>query len=118
MEQDPHETAEIDLRSDPKKTKDQGGRRKKADRRGRTTADKFPERRWLRHRRDGGDRRSFRFSAPVRTANAAMPSRKRNLGIKGTKNEPSTPVRNCRASDAHRKTQAILFGRVLREKSM
>jgi hypothetical protein len=61
MEQDPHDAAEIDLRSDSKKTRDQGGRRKKADRRGRTSAGTFPERRWLRHRRDGGDRRSFPF---------------------------------------------------------
>ena len=66
MEQDPHETAEIDLNSDSKKTKDQGVRRKKADRRGRTSAGTFPERRWLRHRRDGGDRRSFPFFSPRR----------------------------------------------------
>jgi hypothetical protein len=64
MEQDPHETAEIDLESDSKKTQDQGGRRKKADRRGRTSVGTFPERRWLRHRRDGGDRRSFPFFSP------------------------------------------------------
>jgi hypothetical protein len=64
MEQDPHDAAEVDSKSDPKKTKDQGGRRKKADRRGRTTAESFPERRWLRHRRDGGDRRSFPFFSP------------------------------------------------------
>jgi hypothetical protein len=64
MEQDPHDAAEVDLKSDSNKTKDQGGRRKKADRRGRTTADTFPERRWLRHRRDGGDRRSFPFFSP------------------------------------------------------
>ena len=66
MVQDPHETAEIDLKSDPKKTRDQGGRRKKADRRGRTSEGMFPERRWLRHRRDGGDRRSFPFFSPRR----------------------------------------------------
>jgi hypothetical protein len=66
MEQDPHETAEIDPKSDSKKTKDQGGRRKRADRRGRTSAGTFPERRWLRHRRDGGDRRSFPFFSPRR----------------------------------------------------
>lgn len=43
------------------KSPDQGGRRKRADRRGRTTSASFPERRWLRHRRDGGDRRSYPF---------------------------------------------------------
>jgi len=64
MEQDPFETAEVDLESDSKKTQDQGGRRKKADRRGRTSVGTFPERRWLRHRRDGGDRRSFPFFSP------------------------------------------------------
>ena len=68
MEQDPHEAAEIDLKSDSKKTQDQGGRRKKADRRGRTSAGTFPERRWLRHRRDGGDRRSFPFFSPRRNS--------------------------------------------------
>jgi hypothetical protein len=64
MGQDPHETGEIELESDSKKTRDQGGRRKKADRRGRTSVGTFPERRWLRHRRDGGDRRSFPFFSP------------------------------------------------------
>lgn len=44
-----------------RKTPDLGGRRRRADRRGRATADTFPERRWLRHRREGGDRRSFPF---------------------------------------------------------
>lgn len=47
-----------------KKAPDLGGRRRKADRRRRTTAGKFPERRWLRHRRNGGDRRSFPFFNP------------------------------------------------------
>ena len=46
-----------------------------------------------------------------------MPSRKGNPGIKRKKIEPSTPASIRRASDAHRKTQAILFGGVLREKS-
>jgi hypothetical protein len=46
---------------DPKKSPDLGGRRRKADRRRRTSASIFPERRWLRHRRNGGDRRSFPF---------------------------------------------------------
>lgn len=65
MEKDPHyNTAEAELESDSKKTQDQGGRRKKADRRGRTTAGTFPEQRWQRHRRNGGDRRSFPFFSP------------------------------------------------------
>jgi hypothetical protein len=36
---------------------DNGGRRRLADRRRRTSAYRFPERRWLRHRRSGTDRR-------------------------------------------------------------
>lgn len=44
-----------------RKTPDLGGRRRRVDRRGRATAAVFPERRWLRHRREGGDRRSFPF---------------------------------------------------------
>lgn len=47
-----------------RKTPDLGGRRRRADRRARTTAALFPERRWLRHRREGGDRRSFPFFNP------------------------------------------------------
>lgn len=47
-----------------KKTHDLGGRRRRVDRRSRTTAARFPERRWLRHRRGGGDRRSFPFFNP------------------------------------------------------
>jgi hypothetical protein len=47
-----------------RKARDLGGRRKRADRRSRTTAGTFPERRWLRHRRDGGDRRSTPFFNP------------------------------------------------------
>ena len=47
-----------------RRTPDLGGRRRRADRRGRTTAASFPERRWLRHRREGGDRRSFPFFNP------------------------------------------------------
>jgi hypothetical protein len=48
---------------DPKAIKDLGGRRKLADRRRRTSTDHFPERRWLRHRRSGTDRRSLPFFA-------------------------------------------------------
>ncbi len=36
---------------------DHGGRRRLADRRKRSSADHFPERRWHRHRRSGSDRR-------------------------------------------------------------
>jgi hypothetical protein len=39
---------------------DNGGRRRLADRRRRTSAYRFPERRWLRHRRSGNDRRAMR----------------------------------------------------------
>jgi hypothetical protein len=41
-----------------KALKDNGGRRRRADRRRRTSAYRFPERRWLRHRRSGNDRRT------------------------------------------------------------
>lgn len=61
MEKDSQDAAEDDLKDDSKKAQDLGGRRKKADRRGRTTAGTFPEQRWQRHRRDGGDRRSLPF---------------------------------------------------------
>ena len=64
MNHDPQDATEDDLKDDAKKTQDLGGRRKKADRRGRTTTDTFPEQRWQRHRRDGGDRRSFPFFSP------------------------------------------------------
>lgn len=64
MDNDSHDAPDSDLKDDAKKTQDQGGRRKKADRRGRTTAGTFPEQRWQRHRRDGGDRRSFPFFSP------------------------------------------------------
>lgn len=64
MDHDPQDATEDDLKDDDKKTKDLGGRRKKADRRGRTTNGTFPEQRWQRHRRDGGDRRSFPFFSP------------------------------------------------------
>ena len=37
---------------------DNGGRRRVADRRKRTSAYRFPERRWQRYRRSGSDRRS------------------------------------------------------------
>jgi len=36
---------------------DNGGRRRLADRRKRSSAHHFPERRWHRHRRSGSDRR-------------------------------------------------------------
>lgn len=60
-EDDLDDAPEDDLKDDSKKAQDLGGRRKKADRRGRATAGTFPEQRWQRHRRDGGDRRSFPF---------------------------------------------------------
>jgi hypothetical protein len=37
--------------------KDRGGRRQLSDRRKRTSGEHFPERRWLRYRRSGVDRR-------------------------------------------------------------
>ncbi len=37
--------------------KDRGGRRSLSDRRKRTSGEHFPERRWLRYRRSGVDRR-------------------------------------------------------------
>jgi hypothetical protein len=37
--------------------KDRGGRRSLSDRRKRTSKEHFPERRWLRYRRSGVDRR-------------------------------------------------------------
>ena len=40
---------------------DNGGRRRVADRRQRTSSYRFPERRWLRHRRSGTDRRTARL---------------------------------------------------------
>jgi len=40
---------------------DNGGRRRLADRRQRTSSYRFPERRWLRHRRSGTDRRTARL---------------------------------------------------------
>ncbi len=61
MNDAPDDSADSHSEQGSRKTRDQGGRRKKADRRGRTTAETFPERRWLRHRRDGGDRRSSPF---------------------------------------------------------
>ena len=61
MNDAPDEPSDSHSEQDRRKTRDQGGRRKKADRRGRTTAETFPERRWLRHRRGGGDRRSAPF---------------------------------------------------------
>jgi len=64
MDNDSHDASDSDLKDDAKRTQDLGGRRKKADRRGRTTAGTFPEQRWQRHRRDGGDRRSFPFFNP------------------------------------------------------
>jgi hypothetical protein len=39
---------------------DNGGRRRLADRRKRTSAYRFPERRWQRYRRSGTDRRIVR----------------------------------------------------------
>ena len=39
---------------------DNGGRRRLADRRKRTSAYRFPERRWQRYRRSGADRRIVR----------------------------------------------------------
>jgi hypothetical protein len=39
---------------------DKGGRRRLSDRRSRSSATHFPERRWLRHRRSGDDRRGDR----------------------------------------------------------
>lgn len=53
------ETADRDLKG----IKDLGGRRKLVDRRRRTSSSYFPERRWLRHRRSGTDRRSMPFFA-------------------------------------------------------
>ena len=43
----------------PKKEKliDKGGRRRLSDRRQKASSKHFPERRWLRHRRSGEDRR-------------------------------------------------------------
>ena len=41
-----------------KDLKDNGGRRRRADRRKRASSYRFPERRWLRHRRSGNDRRT------------------------------------------------------------
>jgi hypothetical protein len=64
MSDAPDETSKDVPQGEKKKTNDLGGRRQKADRRGRTTAGTFPERRWLRHRRDGGDRRSSPFFNP------------------------------------------------------
>ena len=57
-----------DSRSDEEKAKarDMGGRRRKSDRRSRTTAGTFPEQRWLRHRRNGSDRRSWAFFNPLK----------------------------------------------------
>jgi len=66
MDHDPHEAPEDVIKDESRKADDLGGRRRKADRRGRTTAGVFPERRWLRHRRGGGDRRSFPFFSPRR----------------------------------------------------
>lgn len=66
MGQDQVEASRDERKEESKKTQDLGGRRKKADRRQRTTVGIFPERRWLRHRRDGGDRRSFPFFSPRR----------------------------------------------------
>ena len=43
-----------------KELMDNGGRRRLADRRQRTSSYRFPERRWLRHRRRGMDRRGER----------------------------------------------------------
>ena len=43
-----------------KELMDNGGRRRLADRRQRTSSYRFPERRWLRHRRSGMDRRGER----------------------------------------------------------
>jgi hypothetical protein len=45
---------------DLKELIDNGGRRRVADRRRRTSVYHFPERRWLRHRRNGADRRTLR----------------------------------------------------------
>ena len=64
MDNDPRDVSDDVAKDDAKKTQDLGGRRKKADRRGRTTVGVFPERRWQRHRRDGGDRRSCPFFSP------------------------------------------------------
>ena len=64
MSDTPHDTSDNHADEKNRKTQDLGGRRKKADRRGRTTAGTFPERRWLRHRRDGSDRRSSPFFNP------------------------------------------------------
>ncbi len=46
---------------DKKELADNGGRRRLADRRQRTSSYRFPERRWLRHRRSGTDRRMARL---------------------------------------------------------
>jgi hypothetical protein len=48
----------IDMRS----LKDRGGRRSLPDRRKSTSSDHFPERRFLRHRRSGSDRRSLQIA--------------------------------------------------------
>jgi hypothetical protein len=64
MDNEPNDPTQDDLTKENKKAPDLGGRRKKADRRGRTSEGVFPERRWLRHRRGGGDRRSFPFFNP------------------------------------------------------
>ncbi len=46
---------------DKKELADKGGRRRLSDRRQRTSSYRFPERRWLRHRRSGTDRRMARL---------------------------------------------------------
>ena len=61
MNDAPNEPSDSRSEPDSRKTRDLGGRRKKADRRHRMTAEMFPERRWQRHRRGGGDRRSSPF---------------------------------------------------------
>jgi hypothetical protein len=48
----------VDIRS----IKDRGGRRSLPDRRKFTSSEHFPERRHLRHRRSGSDRRSLQSS--------------------------------------------------------
>jgi hypothetical protein len=48
----------VDIRS----IKDRGGRRSLPDRRQFTSSEHFPERRFLRHRRSGSDRRSLQNS--------------------------------------------------------
>ena len=42
------------------KVADKGGRRRLSDRRNKASSTHFPERRWLRHRRSGEDRRGDR----------------------------------------------------------